>query len=307
MTFKITATNSLEFLYKDHSYRVFKPKTKGQDLKALTKVFKHCEGMLSHYSKVLVARIDLSTNSYSINNQAFLAFIKKQLSILTKQYNSKVSYVCARERNTSLNHHYHLAILLSGHKINHSYTLTNQLKHAWESEGLGSASFVKHPYYVMQRGNKQSIEPALYRLSYLTKLATKEMNIKAHSYLFNKLDHFTKHDSKRFTDILLVDPAITYKQKTKDIQSKSKTARPSKIHTNSITQKSILRKIEPYKCNSVIAHTDHFIVGNNDHLTIQYPLHRKYIGQMIDHFIYIHIIKFHKVIALIERSLSPTT
>ncbi|WP_024608662.1 inovirus-type Gp2 protein [Pseudoalteromonas sp. TAB23] len=270
MTFKITTANSLEFIYKDHSYRVFKPKSKGQDLKALTKVFKHCESMLSHYSKVFVARIELSTKAYSANNQIFLMFIKKQLSILSKQYSSRVSYICARERNASSNHHYHLAVLLSGHKINHSHKLTHQLKHAWESQGLGSASFVKHPYYVMQRGNKQSVGPAIYRLSYLTKQATKEKHIKAHSYLFNKLIHSPERDCKRFKDILLVNPAFTYQQSLHNALVKSSTSNIGGLHTKD-------NKFNQHKNQQAHLSTqvDQYSIADNDHLSVQHSMHRR--------------------------------
>lgn len=286
MTFKITATNSVNFIYKDHSFRVFKPKTKGQDLKALTKLFNHCESMLSHYSKVLVARIELSTKTYSKTNHDFLKFIKQQVEILTKQYKSKVSYICARERNTSSNHHYHLAILLSGHKINHSNKLTHQLKEAWESQGLGSASFVKHPYYIMERGNKLSIEPALYRLSYLTKRVTKETNIKAHSYLFNKLPYSSVHDSRRFSDILLVNPAVTYQQqKANTSLVKSCATGAGGMYTDNSTEKYTDKTLAHYKAISIAPHTDHFRVANNFHLTKQHSMHRKNINKVIDHFI----------------------
>ncbi|MDC9531836.1 inovirus-type Gp2 protein [Pseudoalteromonas sp. Angola-7] len=287
MTFKISTTNSVNFIYKDHSYRVFKPKTKGQDLKALTKVFRHCECMLSHYSKVLVARIDLSTKSYSINNQAFLKFIKKQLSILTKQYNCKVSYICARERNTSSNHHYHLAVLLSGHKINHSSKLTYQLKHAWESEGLGSASLVKHPYYLMHRGNKFSIEPALYRLSYFTKRATKEASIKAHSYLFSKLEYSTEHVDKRFNDMLLVNSAITYQQNKEAalINLDNSEAGGIKLlkRLSAISSTQLIQS----KLHRSLQYSDHLNQVNNAEVPLQHSKNRS-IHMQSDRSPYVH-------------------
>ncbi|WP_368485112.1 inovirus-type Gp2 protein [Pseudoalteromonas sp. SD03] len=279
MTFKITATNSLEFIYKNHSYRVFKPKTKGQNLKALTKVFQHCECMLSHYSKVLVARIDLSTQSYSINNQMFLKFIKKQLSVLTKQYNCKVSYICTRERNTSSNHHYHLAVLLSGHKIKHSSKLTYQLKHAWESEGLGSASFVKHPYYLMHRGNKFSIEPALYRLSYFTKRATKEANIKGHSYLFSKLEYSTEHVDRRFNDMLLVNPAITYQQNKEAALINPDNSEAGGIKLLKRLSGISITQLKRPKLHHLLMCNDHLNQASSDHLSVQHSMHRSIYTQ----------------------------
>ena len=275
MTFKITTANSVNFIYKDHSYRVLcSKKAPQQDFKALTKVFQHCECMLSHYSKVLVARIDLSTQSYSINNQLFLKFIKKQLSVLTKQYNCKVSYICAREKNTSSNQHYHLAILLSGHKINHSSKLTSQIKKAWESQGLGYAKLVDHPYHLMLRGNKLSIEPALYRLSYLTKRATKETNIKGHSYLFNKLEYSTVQDSKRFNDILLVNPAITYQQNKKAALIKPDSSEIDGIKLLKRLSGINNTQLNPSKLHQLSICSDHLNEANNDHLSVQHSMHR---------------------------------
>jgi len=281
MTFKITTANSVNFIYKDHSYRVLcSKKAPQQDFKALTKVFQHCECMLSHYSKVLVARIDLSTQSYSINNQLFLKFIKKQLSVLTKQYNCKVSYICAREKNTSSNQHYHLAILLSGHKINHSSKLTSQIKKAWESQGLGYAKLVDHPYHLMLRGNKLSIEPALYRLSYLTKRATKETNIKAHSYLFNKLEYSTVHDSKRFNDTLFVNPAITYQQNKKVTQIK-----PNSLKTDGIYLQNRCSDISSTQLKRPKLH--HLLICS-DHLSVQHSMHRS-IYMQVDRSPYVNL------------------
>ena len=208
MSFKITKYNSLIFNYKNHSYEVYKPKSKGQNLKALNKLFHLVESMLSLYSKVCVIRIDLHPNEFSTNNQTFCQFIKQQQKKLSKQYGCTVGYTVTREQLTSSKHHYHLALMLSGHKISHSQKLLNELKQAWEQQQLGTAQLVKHPFYTMKRGDKNTIDPVIYRLSYLTKEHSKELNGKARSFIFSKMN---TNSLPEIDDTLLVDSDITAK------------------------------------------------------------------------------------------------
>jgi hypothetical protein len=160
-----------------------------------------------------MVRIDLHPRSYSPNNTSISSFLKQQINILEKQYASKVSYFCARERNTSDKEHYHLALFFSGHKIRHTNKVLPQIKQAWEKHSSGTANLIKSPYYMMYRGDKSSIDPVIYRLSYLTKNHTKELNKTARSYLNTRVQQHAKQNHQH--DNLLVDHKITYEKKCK--------------------------------------------------------------------------------------------
>ncbi|MEM6190680.1 YagK/YfjJ domain-containing protein [Shewanella scandinavica] len=98
--------------------------------------------MLSFYSRVLVCRIDLHPGQCSADNQLINQYLKKLTHLLTKHYDCKVLYHCAREQNTSEVEHYHVELMLSGHKINHSEKLLSQAKSMWEQHSKGTVSFV---------------------------------------------------------------------------------------------------------------------------------------------------------------------
>ncbi len=212
MTFKRTKYNSLLFGYLYHMYSVYKPKQGDQNKTALTRMFRLCENMLFHYSKVFVVRIDLHPKHFSPDNKIMSIFLRRLITRLEKQYQCKVGYFCAREQNKSDKQHYHLALMLSGHKIQHSDKLLTSIKIEWEHYCHGTVNLVENPYYTMRRGNKTTIDPVVYRLSYLTKNHTKALNNPANSYLCNesKLRPDVQHKSNY--DRLLVDPHITHQQ-----------------------------------------------------------------------------------------------
>ncbi|TMO94593.1 YagK/YfjJ domain-containing protein [Pseudoalteromonas ruthenica] len=261
MSFVITTNNSYDFKYKNHSYKVYKPKCGEQNHSALTRVFKEVEQMLSYYSKVVVVRIDFKPNEYSSNNSQMLKFLRRKREELSQRYDCKVSYIVTRERQHSCKQHYHAAFLLSGHKVKHSALVSKDLKSDWEANKLGVASYVKNPFYLLARGDKASIEPAIYRLSYFTKKVTKERDCKAHKFLFGKIGYsdsrFTSHDN----DKLLVCPKATYQNHVHGFpfeKQVNNTAGGVMSHTTSDTNKE--------SCY-------------NDHHSYQNPMNRVVITQ----------------------------
>lgn len=205
--FCISKHNSTLMAYKNHAYHVYKPKFQGLKPQLVNKIISSCETMLSHYSKVMVVRIDLHPQQFSADNNQISQFLDLQVEKLSKQYKCKVQYLCARERHHSETQHYHVALMLSGHKIHYPHKLLNQLKSQWERAG-GTASLVDSPFNIMRRGNKPSLKNAIYRLSYFAKAFTKELNIKARTFLSNKLQPSATFDDTK--DILLVNPLITF-------------------------------------------------------------------------------------------------
>lgn len=206
--FCINKHNSTLMMYKDHAYHVYKPSSQGLKPHLVKKIISTCEIMLSHYSRVMVIRIDLHPRQYSTDNNQINQFLKQQANTLSQQYKCKVQYLCTRERHHSEIQHYHVALMLSGHKINYPHKLLNQLKSLWERAG-GIASLVDNPFNIMCRGNKSSLKHAIYRLSYFAKTVTKKLDIKARSFLCNKIPPAASFDDTK--DTFLVDPIITAK------------------------------------------------------------------------------------------------
>ncbi len=232
MSFPITNNNSTLFPFKNHCHEVYKPKHGVLNKKLLEPIFGKCEVMLSLYSKVFVVRIDLHPKHYSANNQKVSEFLQASIKKIKKQYKCKVQYLCAREQLSSEKQHHHAAFLLSGHKLNYPSKLLSQIKTAWEKQGLGIAKFVSNSYCMMLRGNRASIKPAIYRLSYLAKNYSKELNGKAKSLLMNRIKPSHKFDAN--DDTMFVNPDITFEQnkKRETYQRTAKQQPPAKFNTS---------------------------------------------------------------------------
>ncbi len=222
MTFLITENNSELFLFKDHSYPCYKT-DKGLNQKVLNQLTSLIEKSLSHYSKVSILRIDLHPNNFTQDNKVISTFITKQVKRLEQEYYCKVSYFFAREQNTSDKQHYHLAFFFSGHKVNNAYKIEQTIKNEWLVHCEGTVHFVNNPLLSIERGDKKSIDPAIYRLSYLTKHHSKENNGKAQSYSFNRIKYKGKPP---INDLLFVNPNKTYRNRNKVYPEKTITQPP---------------------------------------------------------------------------------
>lgn len=206
--FCINPHNCTLFAYKDHGYEVYRPKHKGLINKVVKAIIADYEIMLSHYSRVLVARIDLHPKSFSPTNEAITQFLEQQVKKLREQYGCKVMYHCAREQDTSCCEHYHVELMLSGHKIRHAHKLLSVLGMAWNNYSGGHTAQVRHPFCLVYRGNKSSLRPAIYRSSYLAKEHSKERNGEAKGFISNKIPPAKGFNPSN--DLMLVDPELTF-------------------------------------------------------------------------------------------------
>ncbi|MCH1926393.1 inovirus Gp2 family protein [Shewanella sp. C32] len=233
--FCINKHNHRIYAYKDHCYEVYRPKSKGLINKVVKAIIADYEIMLSHYSRVLVARIDLHPKSFSPTNEAITQFLEQQVKKMREQYGCKVMYHCAREQETSNREHYHVELMLSGHKIRHAHKLLSLLGIAWNQYSGGHTAQVPRPFCLVYRGNKSSLRPAIYRSSYLAKEHSKERNGKTKGFISNKYPpavHFEPGN-----DLMLVAPDITYMKHKKKIDfmnlnESAKAAITSKRHVN---------------------------------------------------------------------------
>ncbi|AZG71752.1 YagK/YfjJ domain-containing protein [Shewanella livingstonensis] len=243
--FCISKHNSTLFAYKNHAYQVYKPKYKRLTKSIVHTIISDYEIMLSHYSKVLVARIDLHPNSYSVDNQTIKLFLQQISELLANKYLCKIIYHCAREQNTSDTEHYHLEIMLSAHKIKHSSKLLKLIKAKWAIHANGTVSFVDNPFCIIFRGNKASLKEAVYRSSYLAKEHTKELNGKAKGFISNKLP-----PAKSFgptNDLMLVAPNITFEKNKRKLLYRAS-------QTTELEPMTKTKKLSPYGWFNALSH-----------------------------------------------------
>ncbi|AAZ25794.1 YagK/YfjJ domain-containing protein [Colwellia psychrerythraea] len=197
-----------QFKYKSHGYNIYSFKESGYNSKALNNIFKLCESMLFAYSKVFLFRIDFHVNEHSPNNQLVSNFLANYIKHLEKIYQCKASYICVREQNISAKQHYHLAFILSGHKVCYPDKITKDCASAWKRHSSGSVHFPKKCYYMIKRGDKRSINPCIYRLSYFVKNHSKNLNGTAKSYLMSRIKNAKLLPE---CDYLFVEPEVTLK------------------------------------------------------------------------------------------------
>lgn len=215
MSFIITKHNSLTYVYKNHCYQIYKPKVKNHLKNALNRVFILCETMLSHYQRVFVVRVDLHPRQYSPTNKGIGLYLQAEKAKLQKLYNCKVAYFCTREQVSSSIEHYHVVFMLSGHKIQHPSRLVDSLSISWQEFSGGTLRKVKRSYGTMTRGNKASIDPIIYRISYLTKEHSKELNGIAKNFISSRLK--PKLAIHKHNELLLVDPQTTFAKNYKKL------------------------------------------------------------------------------------------
>lgn len=241
MSFLITPSNSELIPFKDHSYLVYKT-DKGLNKKAFDRLMTLIEIKLSYYSRAAVFRIDLSPPSFTPDNKIITSFLAKQVKTFEKKYNCLVSYYFTREQNTSDKQHYHLALFFSGHQVNSPHNISQEIQKNWIAHSQGSIHFVEKSFYMVERGNKLSLEQAIYRLSYLVKNRTKENNVQIKSYGSSRLKY---KNGVPDNDILLVDPEITYRNR----QLRTKASLSFISDQNTSDQSLIHMEIDQLKIN----------------------------------------------------------
>ncbi len=208
MCFAITKDNSYLYGYKQHAWNVYLDKQAKLPTKAVNKTFGVFEAMLSRYSKVFVLRVDLHPQSFNQDNQLISQFLSEQQSKLKTRYQCECALICAREQKTSNKEHYHLAIFLSGHEIRHSTGLVESLRNDWNAISGGSMHIPENCYCNVYRGDRRSLVSAVYRVSYLTKRSTKELNPNGCAGLIFRIPQAQKAENHD-TDLLLVDPKLS--------------------------------------------------------------------------------------------------
>ena len=73
-----------------------------------------------------------------------------------------------REIEKAKQQHYHYALIIDGHKVNHPELVNKKAKEIWRQLD-GSEFFPEHCFYNLKRNDYESKQDAIYPISYLAK------------------------------------------------------------------------------------------------------------------------------------------
>ena len=177
------ATDGEYFKYSGRQWRI-NNKHSGVFTKMLKRIFEQIFVMFSYDTKLFVARFDLhqsvAISSSSRHLSEFLQSLKSELRV---SHGLKYfGYVWCREESETIKQHYHLALLLEGHKIRSPHNLLSIMQRLWVQSG--GSSVYRANYHNLHREDYESIADVIFHLSYLAKVegkTTLSPNFKAFS------------------------------------------------------------------------------------------------------------------------------
>lgn len=136
---------------------------------AIKTMITQIESILSYHSKVHIIRFDLRIYEFKSDNKIISIFNRRLHRWLTRNYNLKrIGFIWCRELETAKQQHYHYALMVDGHKVNYPYEISNKIKEIWRQLD-GSEYFPDNCYYNIHRYRQESIQEAIWRISYLAK------------------------------------------------------------------------------------------------------------------------------------------
>lgn len=128
------------------------------------------DAMQSRYSRVLVVRIDLHVYEYTGSNTKLSKMLRRLKEWLADKYDMKHSgHIWVREVEKAKRQHYHLALMLDGHKVRYPQKVIEWVEDYWIKRNEPKPYTPRACYTMVARGSAQSTQKAFYRLSYLAK------------------------------------------------------------------------------------------------------------------------------------------
>ena len=129
--------------------------------------------MLKQHCKVLAIRLDVHMPKHTKLNTNIGLFIDYLKRYIQRKYSSKdIGFIWVREIEKAKKQHYHLCVYVDGNKIRTSYKIVE-----WAEEYLNSRGMTLYrpdnTFMMVLRKNKQTIDNAVYRMSYLAKVRGK--------------------------------------------------------------------------------------------------------------------------------------
>ncbi|WP_115720144.1 YagK/YfjJ domain-containing protein [Gallaecimonas mangrovi] len=174
---KIIKSNII--LIGQYSFKIY-PERQGSIKEILTSIMGQLEAMQSWHSKSHVLRFDLHVPVYSPKNIQIKIFFQRLVKRIQREYDlMRVGYGWAREISQAEKLHYHCFLILNGHQVRHPHNIQSSIQECWQ--GLvdnGSYHWPLRSYYNLHRGDTLELADAFFRLSYLAKVKSKELNEK---------------------------------------------------------------------------------------------------------------------------------
>ena len=128
------------------------------------------DAMLSHYSRVLFVRLDIRQREYCGDNAPMSDFCRKLKKHVSRHYKTvRIGYLWVRELENAKQQHYHLVLMLDGHKVRHPSRLIRRVEDIAEGWDWPRPYTPKNCYYFLERGDEEVYRDAFYRGSYLAK------------------------------------------------------------------------------------------------------------------------------------------
>ncbi|MEZ8606914.1 inovirus-type Gp2 protein [Vibrio sp. 10N.239.311.G01] len=150
---------------------IFYRKPDGVFNEILEKAFGQLEAMRSYYSKVTMVLLQLHQAIHTKSNNQLTILLSKLKARLQKHYGGKVGYFWVREQNKAESQHYHIAIMINGHKCQRSKLVDIATQTYWENRHPDNFSFrIRNRIYrINTRKNSNELRAARMRLSYMAK------------------------------------------------------------------------------------------------------------------------------------------
>lgn len=128
------------------------------------------DAMLGHYSRVLFVRLDIRQRDYSGDNSAMSEFCRKLKKHLSRHYQTnRIGHLWVREMEKAKRQHYHLVLMLDGHKVRHPSKLIRKVEAIAEGWDWPRPYTPQNCYYLIKRNDADTYAKAFYRASYLAK------------------------------------------------------------------------------------------------------------------------------------------
>lgn len=143
---------------------------RGCYVEVLAALKQEMDAMLSHYSRVLFVRLDIRQREYCGDNTPMSNFCRKLKKHLSRHYQTtRIGHLWVRELEKAEQQHYHLVLMLDGHKVRHPSKLIRRVEAIAEGWDWPRPYTPKNCYYWLERGNEEVYAAAFYRGSYLAK------------------------------------------------------------------------------------------------------------------------------------------
>jgi len=138
---------------------------------AIKVMINQVDALLSHHSKVLAIRFDLHIYQQTKDNKIITVFNRRLFKWLKRKYNLKrIGFIWCRELETAKQQHYHYVLMVNGHQVRHPVEILLKVKEIWEQHLNHSLEYTpKNCYYNIKRDGFDSIQAAIWRISYLAK------------------------------------------------------------------------------------------------------------------------------------------